>query len=191
MALLIEISCGGSATLPELVDVDGNRYRTIQLGTQVWMAENLRATRTSEGMLVVSHPPNEDTTKVADYGRLYDWQTAIHIAPKGWHIPTDLEWSLLEEYLNTVDTIAIKDSLFWTDPSARERQPAGFAARAAGYWNDAGFDNRFGRTAVFWTATAGDSDLVWSRVITVEADSLRRAPQHPHYGFSVRCVRDK
>jgi uncharacterized protein (TIGR02145 family) len=68
--------------------------------------------------------------------------------------------------------------------------PDGFATRPAGYWNGEGLETRFGATAVFWTATPHGDHLAWSRVINMQDRALRRATQHPEYGFSVRCVTD-
>ena len=173
----------------EVVDIDGNRYRTVQIGTQVWMTENLRVTRTVKGDTVVSHLPNGDSNSVNIYGRLYDWPTAISIAPTGWHIPTDDEWKTLGEHTGTFGAAKLKDSLYW-HTNLRATNETGFSARPAGYWNESGFDNRFGLTAVFWSSTQVDSHFVWSRTLSANHDTLRRAPQHPQYGFSVRCIKD-
>lgn len=179
----------GSNTDLVVVDIDGNRYRAVQIGTQVWMTENLRVTRTFGGEPALSYLPNDDSNSVKTYGRLYDWHTAIRVAPKGWHIPTDDDWKVLGEYLGNLGASKLKDSLYWhTDKSATNE--TGFSARPTGYWNESGFDNRFGLTTVFWSSTQVDSHFVWSRTISANHDTLRRAPQHPQYGFSVRCIKD-
>ncbi|MBL7959651.1 fibrobacter succinogenes major paralogous domain-containing protein [bacterium] len=183
-------ACGQSGSSSGLaVDIDGNRYHTAQIGTQVWMTENLRVTRTCDGEPAVSYLPNNDSINVRIYGRLYDWHTAIRVVPKGWHLPTDDEWKILGEYLGDLGAAKLKDSLYWhTDKNATNE--TGFSARPAGYWNENGFDNRFGLTAVFWSSTQVDSHFVWSRTVSAKHDTLRRAPQHPQYGFSIRCIRD-
>lgn len=173
-----------------VTDIDGNRYRTTQIGTQVWMAENLRVTRTPEGKPVTSYFPNGDSSEAKLYGRLYDWATAIQIAPKGWHIPSDEEWERLSKYLGVLSGAKLKDTLHWRTSSRSATNETGFTALPSGYWNDSGFDNRFGLTAVFWSSTQVDSHFVWSRTMSATHDTLRKAPQHPQYGFSVRCIKD-
>ncbi len=187
-------SAGG---LSFVKDVDGNTYPAVSVGNQVWLGANLRATRTSAGAPLTTHAPNNDPSTVPTFGRLYAWSAAIVACPSGWRLPSDEDWSQLEDALGSEAGLLIRDPSFWP-PSDPERAPtplpaAGavgrLAVRPAGYQNDEGFENFFGSRAVFWTATRQDEHLVWSRVVAAGAPSLRRAPQHPQYGFSVRCVR--
>lgn len=178
---------GDDETRDSLVrDADGHAYESVAIGTQVWLAANVQATHSADGKPLESHAPNGDSTQVALYGRLYSWQGAQLVCPKGWHLPSDAEWSSLESHLGADAGVRLLDPEYW--PNAADVDRPGFKARPAGYWNDQGFDNLFRTRAVFWTSTRQDEHFVWSRVLT--ADSLRRAPQHPQYGFSVRCVRD-
>ena len=100
-------------------DIEGNVYSTITIGTQVWMAENLKTTRFSNGDLIVTTVPStlviegENTpeyqwayagneSNVAIHGRLYTWYVATdirNVCPTGWHVPTDAEWTNLTEFL--------------------------------------------------------------------------------------------
>jgi uncharacterized protein (TIGR02145 family) len=102
-----------------VTDIDGNSYNTIKIGTQVWMKENLKTTRYSNGDLIGTTTPatldisGESTPKyqwayagnesnVATYGRLYTWYAVTDsrdICPTGWHVPTDAEWTVLTDYL--------------------------------------------------------------------------------------------
>lgn len=96
-----------------VMDFDGNVYKTIKIGSQVWMAENLRTTHYSDGKLVQYKDYNNDTTNVKVYGRLYSWNAAMRnsaasntnpsnvqgIAPAGWHLPSRAEWQQLADYL--------------------------------------------------------------------------------------------
>lgn len=111
---------GGNSTKNETVtDIDGNVYNTVTIGTQVWMAENLKVTKYRNGDLIKTTIPsdldlsNESTPKyqwiygdnlgnLAKYGRLYTWFAATdsrNICPSGWHLPTDAEWTVLIKYL--------------------------------------------------------------------------------------------
>ena len=102
-----------------MTDQDGNVYKTITIGTQTWMAENLRTTKYRDGSnipLVTSHASwltlttgaycnynnttNCDT--ISSYGRLYNWfvtSDSRNIAPVGWHVPSEAEWQTLINYL--------------------------------------------------------------------------------------------
>lgn len=184
---------GASPIRPAVVrDIDGNSYRTVAVGSQVWLGENLRATRTPDGTPVTTFSPNSEPRHVALFGRLYGWDAARRACPSGWHLPSDGEWSALETHLGADAGKLLRDPEFWPreEASAAAARP-GFLARPAGYSNDQGFETYFGTRAIFWTATAQDAHFAWSRVIDGAGTSLRRAPQHPQYGFSVRCLADE
>ena len=191
----VEPSCreGGAPIHRGLVrDIDGNSYRPVPVGSQVWLGENLRATRTPEGIPLTTFSPNSEPRHVALFGRLYGWDAARRACPSGWHLPSDGEWSALETYLGANAGLLLRDPEFWPREEATAAAARlGFRARPAGYSNDQGFETYFGTRATFWTATTQDTHFAWSRVIGGASPSLRRAPQHPQYGFSVRCLSDE
>lgn len=107
-------------TYGTLTDQDGNIYKTVTIGTQTWMAENLRTTKYRDGSTIPSVPDNEEWTNlttgaycnnknitdipdsIATYGRIYNWYAVTdsrNIAPSGWHVPTDNDWKILEMFL--------------------------------------------------------------------------------------------
>lgn len=108
-------------TTPIVLDVDGNVYHAVIIGTQTWLIENLKTTRYRNGDSIGTTYPatkdiyyeatpkyqwayNGDETNAAKYGRLYTWYAVTdsrNIAPIGWHIPTDAEWKTLETYVST------------------------------------------------------------------------------------------
>jgi uncharacterized protein (TIGR02145 family) len=108
---------GSNSLISETVtDLDGNRYKTVKIGNQVWTVENLKTTRYTDGteiLNVTNHKQWECTTvgaycnydnlesNAATYGRLYNWHAVNsgNLAPDGWRIPTDKDWDILEEYL--------------------------------------------------------------------------------------------
>ena len=95
-------------TIETIKDIDGNIYRTIKIGDQVWMAENLKVTKAPDGTPVQSYFYMDDSLAFGKYGRLYKWETAMNgskkentqgIAPEGWHIPSDADWQKLFDFL--------------------------------------------------------------------------------------------
>jgi len=100
-------------------DADSNHYAVVQIGTQIWMAENLKTTKYRDGAgipnITVDSLWQNDTTgayctynnttntdTINTYGHLYNWfavNNSINIAPAGWHVPTDSEWTALTDYL--------------------------------------------------------------------------------------------
>jgi uncharacterized protein (TIGR02145 family) len=97
-------------------DADGNKYNTVKIGTQVWTVENLKTTKYNNGNPIPNVTDNDEwaglttgaycnydnlESNVATYGRLYNWYAVNtgKLAPEGWHVPTDDDWIILEEYL--------------------------------------------------------------------------------------------
>ena len=107
-----------------VVDIDGNSYKTVKIGSQEWMAENLKTTKYRNGDSIKTTIPstldltNETSPKyqwayggiesnVATYGRLYTWYAVTdsrNVCPIGWHIPSDSEWTILTNYLGGINT---------------------------------------------------------------------------------------
>jgi uncharacterized protein (TIGR02145 family) len=186
-------ACGhtrAATSLPSVQDVDGNTYPAVAIGSQVWLGANLRTTRSPQGAPLPTHPPNADPNTIPDFGRLYSWESAGNACPTGWRLASDEDWSQLEAFLGGEAALLVRDPAFWPPSPAPAGTPVPLAVRPAGYHNDEGFESFFGTRAVFWTATRQDDHFVWSRVVSAGASSVRRAPQHPQYGFSVRCVLD-
>ncbi|UKM65731.1 thrombospondin type 3 repeat-containing protein [Flavobacteriaceae bacterium GSB9] len=109
----------------QVIDIDGNTYKTTQIGTQTWMAENLRTTRYNNGnpIVTLSKPVNSKQTigasivyelkneNLKPYGRLYNYFTVKdvnEICPQGWHLPNKDEWTTLVNYLGGGHKAAIK-----------------------------------------------------------------------------------
>ncbi len=118
LLLCLPISCSKDSTVPETVtDIDGNAYKTIKIGDQWWLAENLRVTHYRNGDAIPNIKDNtawstlstgaycaynNDNGNIETYGVLYNWYAvddSRKIAPAGWHVPTDADWKELEMYL--------------------------------------------------------------------------------------------
>lgn len=102
-----------------VTDIDGNVYKTVKIGNQLWMAENLKVTRYRNGDAIPNRADDEewdnstgaycnynnDTTNSGIFGKLYNWfaiDDSRKISPVGWHVPSDVEWQELIDYLVSV-----------------------------------------------------------------------------------------
>ena len=123
-----------------VTDIDGNVYKTVKIGNQWWMAENLKVTHYRNGDAIPNVTDNStwaalstgaycnynnDVNNVAIYGRLYNWYTvndARNIAPTGWHVPSDAEWKMLEMTLGMSQTNADAEGWRGTDEGGKLKE---------------------------------------------------------------------
>ncbi|WNJ19074.1 fibrobacter succinogenes major paralogous domain-containing protein [Pontibacter sp. G13] len=169
----------------ELTDTSGNRYQIRQYGNTLWMTENLRTTRDAQGDLVTYYFPNGAPSNAAEFGLLYDFETACKVCPRGWKLPTNEDWDSLLRMANLA--ASFKDSLFWNGES--NSNESGFTLRPSGYGNEGEHDNQFGERAILWSCTWDGKEFVWTYIAESGRDSIRSASQHPPYAFSVRCIK--
>ncbi len=165
-----------------VADIDGNRYRTVIIGAQEWMAENLRTTRYRNGVSIPHVPDQEDWSAIENllytgaskdawcwqmnnstneliYGKLYNWHAVAKndgICPTGWRIPTEDDIMTLSEYLSgpalAASDIKAAGTAFWNDPNVATNS-SGFSALPGGRRSDA-FPSSLGGRAYFWTSTS-------------------------------------
>jgi len=88
----------------QVIDANGKAYKTVKIGDQEWMAENL-AFRPSSGKY---WSYNKSKSNVTKYGYLYDWETSQNVCPAGWHLPSDEEWTVLTDFLGGNEKAGIK-----------------------------------------------------------------------------------
>ena len=176
---------------------DGKVYKTVTLGSQEWMAENLAYEPSSGNYWSY----NNDNSNVETYGFLYDWQTALAVCPTGWHLPSDEEWTELAKYLGGVfvaggklkatGTIEAGTGL-WYAPNTDATNETGFSALPGGIrvLPDSFYDVGYGGS--WWSATewsinaAMNWGLAYNRVILIN----NGIGSGKALGCSVRCVRD-
>ncbi len=202
-------------TYGTMSDIDGNIYKTITIGTQVWMAENLRTTRYRNGDSIPEVSVNltwknltthaycnygntSDPDKIATYGRLYNWfavSDSRNIAPTGWHVASDAEWATLTTYLGNenVSGAKLKETglSHWITPNTGATNASGFTALPGGRreYTDGTFIN-LGTDGFWWTRSAYNPDYSWYRYLHYDVTNIYRANFHKQYGFSVRCIQD-
>jgi uncharacterized protein (TIGR02145 family) len=218
LAALVSYLTGGGYVLPDcsstpVTDIDGNVYQTVTIGTQVWMAENLKVTHYRNGEEIPNVTDttawtalttgaycecNNDGNTVAAYGRLYNWYAVSdsrNIAPKGWHVATDAEWQTLSDFLggDAVASGKMRESGtgHWIAPNTGATNESGFSALPAGSREfDNGRFTNIGQEAIFWTATENDSFEAWYRSLYFVFLNLAHHYYYKEFGFSVRCVKD-
>ena len=200
---------------------DGNQYETVTIGEQVWMAENLAYLPSVVGPATESYTApyyyvyGYDGTSVATakatanyqtYGVLYNLPAALTACPSGWHLPSDAEWTQMENYLiaNGYNNIAISlaSANGWqsssnigaigNDNTAYDayRNKSGFTALPGGYRLTNGKFDYIGLNGLWWSSTEASTTTAWNRRLTYSSSPVNRTSPNKDLGFSVRCLRD-
>ena len=161
---------------------DGQTYRTVKIGDQVWMAENLNFETDS------SYCYNDSAEYCAKYGRLYEWSAAMDACPSGWHLPDTAEWKTLLAAVGG-DSIAgtkLKSTSGWNS-DGNGTDDFGFTVLPAGGW---GSKNFVGEAAVFWTSEWYEGYDDYAYGIRLYTDTIvRKGYSNKYIGSSVRCLK--
>lgn len=207
------ITYNPSVAYGTMTDQDGNTYKTVTIGTQTWMAENLKTTKYRNGDVIPNVPDNtqwrnltsgaycnynNDTAVANIYGRLYNWHAVNDsrtIAPAGWHIPSDDEWRTLTTFLGgqigAGGKLKETGTSHWKTPNTGATNETGFTALPGG--NRTGSDFTFAYIGVFgtwWSATETDPTSAWCREISKNDADIEASFPPKEFGFSIRCVKD-
>ena len=166
---------------------DGNEYKWVKIGEQVWMAENL-AFEVDSGCWAYGN--NEGYVK--NLGRLYTWEAALKACPEGWHLPTNEEWEQLAEYVSSQKGPYQKLSRRWENVGEHLKDDFGFSALGGGRQFGLQHDS-FGNigNSYWWSATEIKSNQAMIRVLRYGYTSFAWEPSNMRYGCSVRCIRDE
>lgn len=170
---------------------DSRVYKTVKIGSQTWMAENL-AFKTDSGSWLYDNP--EDSTQ--SYGRLYDWNAAKHACPSGWHLPDKDEWMVLANFCGGEEVAAdkLKSVGEWhtMEGISYGENTSGFSALPAGARTEDGDFVSLGKYAFFWTSTPYGNVYNNSYYVSLSYSGswVGLHNNSPVYGYSVRCVKD-
>jgi uncharacterized protein (TIGR02145 family) len=196
----------------EAMDIDGNAYHSITIGTQTWMVENLKTTKYNDGTAIpvvtdndawasLTTPGycwynNDSVTYKDTYGALYNWYTVNtgKLAPKGWHVATDDEWATLTTYVGGESVAGGKlkeaGTTHWSSPNTGATNEIGFSALPGGYRGN-GIFTKVGSYGGWWSLNAIDPTNPYFRGMSYNIAYVGRSYFNMNYGFSVRCVRDQ
>lgn len=210
---------GGSVLNPNLTygsmtDQNGNTYATIMIGTQVWMAENLRSTTYANGDPIPNVTDNAAWTQLTTgawsnyantaanetiYGKLYNWYAAAdprNVCPTGWWVPTDGDWTILTDYLGGENVAGgkMKSTVaqYWLAPNTGATNESGFSGLPGGdRLGGFGTFSFLGAYGHWWSTTESGAESVWYRTLDYFTEGVTRYDQGgKKRGLSVRCVRD-
>ena len=202
---------GTGLNLEHLTDVEGNVYVAVPIGSQVWMAENLNVTKYNDGTdipyVTDEHNVGSLTTGAysyyakdpgnADlYGALYNWHAigSGKLCPKGWHVPSDAEWSILINFLGGEDVAGgpLKEitTAHWSSPNAGATNDSGFSAVPAGYLYDNSTYHSVGNVTHWWTSTQKDANSAWDRYVTYKDAKALKGEYSKQVFYSCRCVKN-
>ena len=211
LSSLILYECKKESKLP--VDGDGNEYETVVIGTQVWLAENLKTTKYNNGVSIPLVTDNNQWVSMSsaafcwygnspdfkeDYGALYNWYAVKlpFLCPVGYHVPSREEWNILINYVGDLAGAKLKDRKirFWWDYDDCETNDFGFKARAGGCRNF--IDGYFGgirKEGAWWSSTKSVYDG-WIKGVSIQDDFCeidKDLSIKLNGGASIRCIKNE
>jgi uncharacterized protein (TIGR02145 family) len=201
-----------TTTSATVTDYDGNVYKTVLIGNQLWLQKNLDVTHYRNGDAIPNDTSpyvwdntnsggycnyNNDTAMATKFGRLYNFyavEDSRNVCPVGWHVSTEDEWTALVAYLGGPDVAgaAIKDTSQY-ETSDEANNSSDFSALLGGMRQAIGFDNAsfINGCGVWWTASKSDSaDAYGWNVDFGSSAILGGAGPRLRDGYSVRCIRN-
>ena len=202
-----------------LKDADGNYYKTVRIGQQIWMAENLKTTRFNDGSAI---PLVSDNQKWAEssspeycwfkndekkyknkFGALYNWYTVKtgKLCPSGWHVPTDPDWTKLTDFLGGESVaggkLKVNDTIHWEKPNVGATNESGFSAISTGFRDHSGSfeiygsNNIYFRSNAYWWSSTGLLNFnAYYRRLYNSLTCVYRTLSAKEAGYSVRCLKD-
>jgi uncharacterized protein (TIGR02145 family) len=194
-------------------DGDNNSYPVVNIGSQTWMAENLKTTKFKDGTTSIpnvtdntawdalSTPAycwynNNEATYKASYGALYNWYAlnTRNLCPTGWHVPTDDEWTGMITFLGggSVAGGKLKEpgTTHWLSPNTGATNESGYTLLPGGYRNVLGTFINAGNYGYLWSSTEYANNYAWYRYIYYSASNVYSMNNWKNCAFSVRCLQD-
>ncbi len=193
-------------------DGDNNNYPIVEIGTQVWMAENLKTTKFNNGLEILNEEDNvawnnlktpaycwynnSESTYKTTYGALYNWYTVNtgNLCPTGWHVPSDDEWTAFTTYLGGTGVASGKlkelGTAHWNLPNTGATNETGYTALPGGGRVSGGTFDGLNVSSYLWSTTATNETNAWCRILNCTCSCVASFDDIKSYGFSVRCLKD-
>jgi len=177
-------------------DQSGSKeYKTVKIGDQTWMAKNLDIDAAG------SQCYKNDPANCSKYGRLYNWETAIKICPAGWHLPSEVEWTKLTDFVSPSGFLKLSNAgtklktkngwSSWNNkPVVRGTDDFGFSALPGGSCNSSGDCSSVGNTGFWWTSTEKNNKNAVRLNMDYSFENTNKSSENKSYVFSVRCLQD-
>ena len=192
---------------------------TTKIGEQEWTTKNLNLDHFQNGDIIQEAKTDSEWEKAGKnkepawcyydnnqangnkYGKLYNFYAVSDprgLAPKGWHVPTDAEWDVLDDYLtanghNGTEGIALKSKFGWNDykgNSGNGTDTYGWLGLPGGSRTNYGNFYTIGYHGYWWSSSQSNTSIAWHRNLLNTNVSVNRLDYYKEYGFSVRCLRD-
>ncbi len=213
-----------------LIDIDGNSYNSVNIGTQEWMKENLNVSKYMDGTIIPEVTDSNEwgalttgawcyydnnTVNGTIHGKLYNWYAVVGIydsaslanpalrkqlAPTGWHVPSDDEWTLIGTALGgqsiaggkmKVTGIGAPDNGLWISPNTDASNSSGFTGRPSGYRDPIGFYSYWGYVQRLWSSTENLDGTAFNRFLRyLNSDLNRNQGNDKRHGYSIRCLKN-
>ena len=199
-----------------VTDIEGNSYKTVQIGTQVWMAENLKTSKYNDGTIIPNITDStqwsnlttsawsyfkNDAANNAKYGKLYNWYAISlttnsnkNVCPIGWHVPTNAEWTTLRDYLGGEIVAGGKmkevGTINWNSPNQNTTNLSLFTALPGGYrWIDGNYDG-LGKSGNWWSSSEYDEFQAWGIPLFNSNNTFYLGEGNKKAGCSIRCLKN-
>jgi uncharacterized protein (TIGR02145 family) len=195
---------------------NSNKIEEVKIGTQIWSTKNLDVITFRNGDTIPEAKTNEewknagiegkptwcyydnDPENEGKFGKLYNWyavKDSRGLAPQGWRIPTDAEWTKLFKYLGgiIVAGIKMKSSSDWNNFEGKPcdgTNESGFNAFPSGHRNFDGTFNELGNIFFWWSSSEYKGVGAWSYNLGYECNGVDKGVAEFYYGYSVRCLKD-
>ncbi len=203
-----------------VADWEGNEYETLEIGSQVWMAKNLRSAYYADGTAITLVEDNSTfgnldytdkaycyydniTDNFHSFGMMYTWAAVMNgsttegaqgVCPNGWHVPSNDEWIVLVDFLGGEEVAGgkLKESgtTHWSFPNNGATNESGFNALPGGYRYHLGNYSSIYNSAYFWTSTQSSASSAWYKYLYYNSTDVTTTGLNMDSGSYVRCVKD-
>jgi uncharacterized protein (TIGR02145 family) len=197
---------------PKIKDIDGNIYKTVYIGTQHWMAENLKVSKYNDNSPLINLISNKEWANPKGggwchydnnagndlkYGKLYNWYTVSttsngnkNICPSGWRIPTETDWMIFSDYLGGEDAAKMKTkgAKIWPQHNYKTTNSSLFSALPGGSRGFFGDFGGIGNSGYWWLS---EEFHTYAQYYSLDGATYQHhLNDDKRCGFSIRCIKD-